>query len=221
MGGASVAGMRPPFQPPSFASLDSNSDKSITLDELKANAPGGASAAGDKRAEALFKAIDADGDGSITEQEKSSFDQKLQDRQAGIAFLAQQLSGPSNADVFAATDADGDGAVSFDEFADDDAAKGVDEDGLKAVFDLIDADGDGAISETESSDFLDQVKTALAEQKPPPPSGGQMGGPPPPPPPDSENGASADLLSMAQNAYAKSNSSDLLSTLQTLLKQAA
>ena len=225
-GAIAGAGSRRAFQPPSFESLDTNNDNSITLDELKAGAPGGATAASDKRAEALFKAMDTDGNGSIDGDEKSAFDTKLQakraDHHAGLAFLAQQLGGPSNDDVFAATDSNGDGSVSLDELSDDDAAKGVSSDSLQKLFSLIDSNGDGSISQSESSDFLDAVKTAVAgnASPPPPPGGGEGGGPPPPP--QSDTSSSSDLLSLAQSAYSStSKSTDLVSMLQSLLQTAA
>jgi Ca2+-binding EF-hand superfamily protein len=228
--------MRGAYQPPSFASLDTNDDGSITLDELKAGAPGGANAASDKRAEKLFKAMDADGNGSISSDEKSAFDEKMQarrhDHHAGLAFLAQQSQGPSNADVFAATDTNGDGSVSLDELSSDDAAKGVSSDSMQKLFSLIDSDGNGSISETESSDFLDAVRSAVAQNGPPDggpggAGGSGAGGPPPPPPPaandDSGNGGtSSDLLSLAQTAYnSTSKSTDLVGILQSLLQTAA
>lgn len=219
--GGVTSGARP-FQPPSFGKLDTNGDNSISLDELKAGAPGGATATSDQRAEALFKAMDTDGSGGITEDEKNAFDQKLHDRRMGMAFLAQQLNGSSNNDVFAATDADGNGAISFDEFAQSDAANDIGNDALQKVFNLIDTDGDGSISQSESSDFLDSVKQMAAMGPPPPPSDASSGqsthG--------SRSGGSADLLSLAQNAYGKSSgsssssSSDLLSTLESLLRAA-
>src|ERR1700712_4355803 len=123
LGGSPYAQTRGTFQPPSFASLDTNDDSPITLDELKAGAPGGASATSDKRAEALFKAMDTDGNGSVSSDEKTAFDKKVQDRQSGMAFLAQQLSPSSDASVFQATDSNGDGSVSLAEFSKDPAAK--------------------------------------------------------------------------------------------------
>lgn len=232
LGGSPFAGMRGTFQPPSFASLDTNDDDQITLDELKAGVPGGTNAASDKRAEALFKAMDADGNGSVSSDEKSAFDEKLearrQDHHAGLAFLAQQLQGPSNAQIFAATDTNGDGSVSLDELSNDDAATGVSSDSLQKLFNLIDSNGDGSISETESSDFLDAVKSAISDQQgpPPPPDGGAgAGGPPPPPPdggPDGGDGTSNDLLSLAQTAYSTtSQPTDLVDILQSLLQKAA
>ena len=223
--------MRGAYQPPSFASLDTNNDDSLSLDELKAGAPGGASAASDKRAEALFKAMDADGNGSVSSDEKSAFDAKMKarhhDHSSGLAFLAQQLGGESNSDVFKATDTNGDGSVSLDELSNDDAAKGVSPDSLQKLFNLIDANGDGSISRTESSDFLDAVKSAVAQSGPPDggPGGPGAGGPPPPPPPDNDDtsGTSpSDLLSLAQTAYSStSKSTDLVGILQSLLQTAA
>ncbi|MEO8757993.1 MAG: EF-hand domain-containing protein [Devosia sp.] len=227
-GAIAGAGSRRAFQPPSFESLDTNQDNSITLEELKAGTPGGASATSDKRAEALFKAIDTDGSGGISADEKSAFDDKVKarhtDHHAGLAFLAQQLSGPSNDDVFAASDTKGDGSVSLDELSNDDAAKGVSPDSLKKLFSLIDSNGDGSISSAESSSFLDAVKTAVAANGPhaPPPGGGEGGGPPPPPPAGSGSNGSADLLSRAQSAYTSTTkSTDLVSILQSLLQTAA
>lgn len=228
LGGSSSANARAVFQPPSFSSLDTNSDSQITLDELKAGAPGDATKSSDKRAEALFKAIDADGDGSITGAEKTAFDEKLQNNQASLAFLAQQISGPSNADVFKATDTNGDGAVSLDELSSDSAATGVSSESLKKLFDLIDSNKDGSISESESSSFLDSVKSAVSQNGPPPPGGGAPGGPGGPPPSqdadqDSDgSSASSDLLALAKNAYSStSKNTDLISMLQSLLQTAA
>jgi len=233
LGGSPYAGMRGAFQPPSFASLDTNNDDSLSLDELKAEAPGGATATSDKRAEALFKAMDTDGSGGVSSNEKTAFDDKMKarhrDHSSGLAFLAQQLGGESNSDVFKATDTNGDGSVSLDELSSDDAAKGVSSDSLQKLFNLIDANGDGSISETESSDFLDAVKSAVAQNHPPDgrpggPGGPGAGGPPPPPPPDNDDSgtSSSDLLSLAQTAYnSTSKSTDLVGILQSLLQTAA
>ena len=242
LGGGSFGGIRGNFQPPSFQSLDTNSDESLTLDELKAGAPGGASAANDKRTEALFKAMDADGNGSVSSDEKSAFDDKMADQQSGMAFMAQQMQFPSNADIFANTDSNSDGSVSLDEFSASDAAKNLSSDQLQSLFSTIDSDSDGSISETESSDFLDSLKSGLAENGPPPPppggggpgGPGDAGGPPPGPPPDQASSSSSeddssssalDLLSMALSAYgsdkSSSSSSDLLSSLTSLLQKAA
>jgi Ca2+-binding EF-hand superfamily protein len=214
LGGASY-GARP-FQPPKFGKLDTNGDNSVSLDELKAGAPGGATAASDQRAEALFKAMDTDGNGGITEDEKNAFDQMVHDRRAGIAFLAQQFGGSTGADVFKAADTDGNGAISLDELSGSDAAKGLDSDALQKVFGMIDTNGDGSISQDESSVFLSNLQQTTGIGSAPPsgddPSQIGLG---------AGSGNTADLMSLAQNAYAKSSSSSgLMSTLEGLLTAA-
>ncbi len=219
-GGQSVSQMMlTAFRPPSFQSLDANADSSLSLDELKLGAPKGAKGAdADKRAEALFKAMDADGDGSITSTEKDTFDAAMVEQRQSMAFMAQQIAGPSNADIFAQTDTDGDGAVSIAEFGNDEAASDIGSETLQKLFNLIDADGDGSITETESSDFLDAIESALNESRPaggPPPGGPPPGGPPPNGPPpgsaeEDEDSSATTLFSMAQSAYKTSQQQSLL-----------
>jgi len=227
------------FRPPSFASLDKNGDDSLTLSELELNAPKGASGAQDKsRTEALFSAMDADSDGSVTSSEKDAFDTQMANQRQGMAFMTQQLAGPSNADIFAQTDTDGDGAVSVAELGNDEAAESIDSENLQKLFDLIDADGDGSITETESSEFLDAVKTALQDTSSaaggpppggPPPGGPPRGGPPPGGPPpasseeddDTEDSTTTSLLATAQNAYQASAQQTLLEQLSSIFSSAA
>lgn len=183
--GGGAALMRP-LQPPSFGSIDSNSSGDITLAELKAGAPGGAtdtkSAA---RAEKLFAAMDADSSGFVSSDEKDAFDSKLAEQRQAMQFMTQLMAGgnrpPSNEGIFAATDADGSGSVSLEEFSSSDPAEGVSTDELAELFATIDADGDGAITETEASGFLDTLKSAMGDRPmgPPPGSPGGPGGPPP------------------------------------------
>ena len=180
--GGGAAFMRP-FQPPSFSSIDSNSSGDITLDELKAGAPGGATGTKSaERAEKLFAAMDADSSGSVTSDEKDAFDSKIAEQRQAMQFMTQLMAGgnqpPSNEDVFAATDTDSSGSVSLEEFSSSDSAEGVSTDELEQLFATIDADGDGAITETESSDFLDTLKSAMGDRPMGPPPGGP-GGPPP------------------------------------------
>jgi Ca2+-binding EF-hand superfamily protein len=227
------------FQPPSFKSIDSDSNGSLTLDEFKANAPGKASDANSaKRAEQLFKSMDADGDGSVTSTEKDAFDTKMADQRQSMQFTTQMLAGPSNQDVFSATDKDADGKVSLEEFSDSDAADGVSTDQLQQLFSAIDSDGDGSITETESSSFLDAIKTASNDDQMAPPQGephgpggprgpGGPGGPPPGADSDEDedsDSTAVDLLTAAtaNNAYSSTKTvSDLLSTLTSILDQAA
>lgn len=232
--GSGAAYMRP-FQPPSFRSIDSNASGDITLDELKAGAPGGASdARSAQRAEKLFAAMDADSNGSVTSDEKDAFDSKLAEQRQAMQFMTQLMAGgnrpPSNEDIFAATDLDGSGSVSLEEFSSSDSAEGVSTDELAELFATIDADGDGAITETESSDFLDSLKSAMG---PPPGGPGGPGGPPPGGPPsggkadsaeseDDESTLALDLLTAAKTAYSASSSSDdLLENLSKIFDSAA
>jgi len=230
------------FQPPSFSTIDSDASGGISLDEMKTAAPGSAAdARSAERAERLFSAMDADGDGSVTSDEKDTFDSQIAEQRQVMQFMTQLLAGgqpPSNDDVFAATDADGSKTVSFEEFSASDSAAGLGDDALQALYSIIDADGDGAVTEAESSDFLDDLKSSLAEGGPggPPPGGGPGGpngpdGPPPGgrPPQGDENdeeedsdSLALDLLAAAQNAYSGANrSEDLLSTLSRVFESAA
>jgi Ca2+-binding EF-hand superfamily protein len=234
-GGQSVSQlMRTSFKPPSFETLDANADSSLTLDEIKLKATkGAASAESNARAEALFKAMDGDGDGSVTSTEKDSFDTQMAEQRQGMAFMTQQMASPSNADIFAATDTDGDGGVSLAELGDDDAASDVSSEALKKIFDLIDADGSGSITETESSEFLSAIKTALDEQRPadgpppnvgPPPGGRPPGGPPPASAStetDEEEDTTVTLFSMAQSAYKTTQQQTLLEQLASIFDSAA
>lgn len=238
IGGSNAAQMmRPAMKPPSFNTLDQNADGTVTLDELIAGAPGGATdAKASKRAEALFKAIDQDGDGSVTSTEKDSFDSKMAAQRQSMQFMTQMMAGGQqpidNNSLFDQTDTDGDGSVSLAELGDDAGAKAIGSDGLQKLFAMIDADGDGAISKTESSDFLNTVKSAVLDIA----SGGgktddAAGGIP--------NGMSLaqalsddgqdddedkpfDLMSLAQNAYSsQGKGTDLLSQLKAIFDSAA
>ena len=225
--------MRTAFKPPSFSSLDANSDSSLSLEELVSSAPNGASKTqNSQQAEALFKAMDSDSDGSVTSTEKDAFDTQMATQAQAMAFMTQQLSGPSNADVFSATDTDSDGAVSLDEFGNDEAAGDISSDALQQLFDLIDADGSGSITESESSDFLDAVKTALNDSHGAGGPGGPGGPPPGGPPPgasasrgdeEDEDGTTLNtgLLSMAQNAYKQTQQQSLLDQLISIFDSAA
>jgi Ca2+-binding EF-hand superfamily protein len=218
-----------PLQLPSFSSIDGTSSGDITLDEVKAGAPGGAtdtrSAA---RAEKPFAAMDADSNGSVTSDDKDAFDSKLAEQRQAMQFMTQLMAGgnqaPSNEDVFAATDSDSSGSVSLEEFSSSDSAEGVSTDELAELFATIDADGDGAITETESSDFLDTLKSAMGDR----PMGPPPGGPPPGGKGDEaeseedDSTLALDLLTAAKSAYsAQSSSDDLLTTLSKIFDEAA
>ena len=168
----------PTYQPLSFSSLDTNNDGSVSLDELEAAAPGGASATSNAQAQALFKAMDTNGDGSVSQGEMSAFDQKVQSHHhggghhhGGMGFLAQQLAQTQDSQAFGATDTNGDGSVSLDEFSADPAAQGVSSSDMQQLFNMIDTNGDGSISASESSSFLDKVRQAVGQA-----DGGGQGG---------------------------------------------
>lgn len=232
IGGVGSASAMRSYQPPSFSTLDADSSGGITLEELKAaTAEGTDSTKSSELAEKLFTAMDADGNGSVSSGEKDAFDASMAEQRQAMQFMVQQfasaMSPPSNDDVFAATDADGSGSVSLEEFsASNDAGLSTEE--LSELFNMIDTDGDGAITETESSDFLDALKSAAET--------GPMGPPPGGPPPsesastetetdtdtEEDDDVAVDLLTAARAAYSsQSASSDLLETLSRILDEAA
>ena len=233
------------FQPPSFSSLDSDSSGGISLEELEAGAPGGATdGKSTERAKKLFAQMDTDGNGSVSSDEKDVFDSKIESQRQAMQFMAQllgntQLQQPNNSDVFAATDTDGNGSVSLDEFSSTAGSTGLSTNDLSTLFGIIDSDSDGSISSTESSDFLDTLKEATSGPQSGPPPGpppGGMGGPGGPggPPPDatassdsdsdsdSSSSANSDLFSLAAASYTKtSKQTDLLTAITNLLQKAA
>ena len=229
------AAMMRSFKPPTFESLDSNSSGDVTLDELKSAAPGGADKAkSSEQAEKLFAAMDADSSGSVSTDEKDAFDTKMKAAREAMQFMTQMMAGggkpPSNVDIFAATDTDGSGGVSLEEFTSSDAAESMSADQLSELFSTIDGDGDGSITETESSDFLDTLKSAMGGGPGGPGGPRGPGGPPPggPPPSDAADSGEEDddtaitLLTAATTAYtSKQKSDDLLSTLSSIFDKAA
>ena len=157
------------FQPPSFSSLDTDSSGGISLEELEAGAPGGATdSKSTERAKKLFAEMDTDGNGSVSSDEKDAFDSKIESQRQAMQFMAQLLGNtqqqqqPSNSDVFAATDTDGNGSVSLDEFSSTAGSTGLSTNDLSTLFGIIDSNSDGSISSTESSDFLDTLKEATS-----------------------------------------------------------
>jgi len=229
------AAMMRSFKPPTFESLDSNSSGDVTLDELKSAAPGGAdNAKSSEQVEKLFAAMDADSSGSVSTDEKDAFDTKMKAAREAMQFMTQMMAGggkpPSNVDIFAATDTDGSGGVSLEEFTSSDAAESMSADQLSELFSTIDGDGDGSITETESSDFLDTLKSAMGGGPGGPGGPRGPGGPPPGGPPPSDAADSSEegddtaitLLTAATTANAsKQKSDDLLSTLSSIFDKAA
>jgi Ca2+-binding EF-hand superfamily protein len=79
------------FGPPTFSSLDGDKSGGLSLDELKSALSNAStsSTTTDNQAQALFKVMDADQDGSISESEKNDFDSALQDRMSTLQIMAQ------------------------------------------------------------------------------------------------------------------------------------
>lgn len=222
----STGGMMPPMmrgrEPPAFGKIDGDSDGSLTLDELTAAGPSQQS--GDTaKAEALFKAMDADSDGAVSEQEFDDFGTRMREAMSALQFMAQiqgqgEAPPPPDADeMFATLDGDGNGSVSQAEFSDAARADGAgdgDMDAVAALFDAIDADDDGAVSQDENQAFADRQ--------------GGAGGPPPPPPGGSSGTSArgdtsaiiAALMATATNAYASTGAltSDATPTLLAALE---
>jgi Ca2+-binding EF-hand superfamily protein len=170
-----VGGFRPPPpKPPSFETLDGDSNGSLSLDEFKAGAPKGADSS---KSEKLFQAIDSDSDGSITKAESDAFkteqakaEQQLQSFLFGLQSQQAEVE-PAEAeeDAFASFDSDSDGSVSKDEFLQAlSDQKSVSSDLLSKLFDAIDTDVNGSVSRDEQSAFQE----ALERRGPPPPRSG-------------------------------------------------
>jgi len=169
----------PPPKPPSFDQVDSNSDGSISLDELKSSAPKGADSS---KTEELFKSMDADGSGSVSKEEQEAFQAKADKarQQLGSFLFDLQSAGQSTAststqddsdDIFGQVDADSSGGISKDEFQSAFSAVGADSsDMLSKLFDAIDSDSDGSISQDEQSAF----QKSMQDRGPPPPPPGSM-----------------------------------------------
>ncbi|WID96829.1 hypothetical protein QO058_00595 [Bosea vestrisii] len=180
-----VGGFRPPppGKPPSFDKLDGNSDGILNLDEFAAGAPKGADS---KKTEKLFKAMDADQDGSVSKAESDAFKAKFekadQQMQALLLMLQSDTASATTAtkadakdgddkNYFAKLDSDSDGSVAKEEFLravapDGDGSNGL----LSRLFAAMDADQDGKISKKEMDDFKKQMEERASHRPPPPPS---------------------------------------------------
>lgn len=172
----------PPPKPPSFETLDSDASGALSLEEFRAGAPKGTDSA---KSEELFKAIDSDGDGSVTKEEQDAFKAEAEKAQQQLqSFLfGLQASGTGESeeetDIFAQLDANSDGSVAKDEFLSAfSSGTSSSSDLLSKLFDAIDTSADSSISEDEQNSFQ-----AALEQRGRPP------GPPPGPPPSSASQA--------------------------------
>ncbi|WP_192954745.1 EF-hand domain-containing protein [Gallaecimonas mangrovi] len=113
--------------PPSFDSLDTNSDGVISKDE----------ASKDPMLSQMFSRIDSNGDGEISESE---FNAAMQHGPGG-GMGGGMKGGRGGPPSFESLDSNGDGVISKDEAASDPM--------LSKMFDKLDTNGDGVLSKDE------------------------------------------------------------------------
>ena len=100
-----------------FAKLDVNGDKSIDASELMSLTDFIGAKTGTKvDAAALLKAVDSNGDGSVSSTELTDNVQSLFDNLRGQLSGVQKNTTPDIDKLFAALDSDGDGSISASEF---------------------------------------------------------------------------------------------------------
>ncbi len=155
-------------------STDTNSDGAIDEAEFIAGAPDDVSS---DQASALFKALDSEGQGSLSISDvMTSFESMSSDMQS-VLLQAQETSTSSSRggqgggfnieDMLASLDTDEDGQISRDEFVQGRPDE-VSEEQAASLFDSMDSEGQGSMS-------IDDLSTAMAQNRPPmgpPPSGG-------------------------------------------------
>jgi Ca2+-binding EF-hand superfamily protein len=197
-----------------FQKADVNGDKGISIEEfLEAGKemPGGKGGVDDANAREAFGKIDSDKNGSLSQEEMSTFFDKLSSQMRGAMIDMQASMGgmgkPDPAQMFGKADSDGNGSVSradFDKTGAKDLIAQLFGDAEEAdAFSRVDTDGDGSVSREEFDAFGQQVKEKMQAM---------MGG------------GSSQLME-AMNAYgagsgSKDASSELTSKLLDMLKSA-
>jgi Ca2+-binding EF-hand superfamily protein len=147
----------PPPQAKKFSEVDSNSDGSITQDELSAilgsNGSNGAPSVAD-----IFSKVDTDGSGGISSDEWDTFQQNIQ----------QMPPPPPPPTDFSSVDTDGDGSISKSELnsampkpVSGDSSDSSDDSEDSQLFSDIDTDGDGKISSAEWSAFQQKMQATM------------------------------------------------------------
>jgi hypothetical protein len=98
LGGGAGAQHAPRAKPPTFDALDTNQDGTVSADELSAaltqsSSSTDSSSNASNKAAKLFKAMDTDGSGGISQSEKQAFDAKRADQMQANQFATQLLVG--------------------------------------------------------------------------------------------------------------------------------
>ena len=144
-----------------FSKLDSDGSGGVTLEELKTagqNVPGGNNASS---IQALFTAMDTDGNGEVSSSEFQSYQSSaLSSGTASVLLQAQEGADNPLAQLMAALDTDDSGEVSEDEFTA--AAGDEDTEAVAAAFEALDSDQNGSLS-------AEEVAAAAPPPPPPPP----------------------------------------------------
>ena len=123
-------------------------------------------------AEEMFKSMDADGDGSVTESELQDAMEKMQESQGPQPPPPPpEGAAPSTEEIFSKIDTDGDGKISLEEMqADfesrsaDKAAQSGNAPSIDELFGKLDSDSDGLIGESEYSKLIEAMNQ-LREDK--------------------------------------------------------
>lgn len=163
-----------------FSKTDTNSDSSLSKDELLAalqDAPQGKDGEdASTMVEKMFADMDTDQDGNISQSEYSSFQPQFDASTASTLLSAQEEppERPSAEDMMAETDANGDGVISKDELAtvlQKHAQDGQDGPSVDDMFSDMDSDGDGSVSMEELTAFAEKAPSG-----PPPGGAASVGG---------------------------------------------
>ena len=157
------------FQEDLFKSIDSDSDGSISKDELTSALSSSDDSDSSIDVDDLLAQLDSDSSGGLSQDELSAAMPPPPPGGMGGPGGMGAADGASE-DLISSLDTNGDGVISADELAA--ASKGDDSDQLSQLFSQLDADGSAGIS----SDELTSAFRAQGDSpSPPPPSGSQSG----------------------------------------------
>lgn len=168
------------FQEDLFKSIDSDSDGSISKDELTSALSSSDDSDSSIDVDDLLARLDSDSSGGISQDELSAAMPPPPGGMGGAGGM-----GGSSEDLISSLDSNGDGVISADELAA--AGNGDDSDPLSQLFSQLDADGSSGISSDELTSAF-QV---------------QGDGPPPSPRPGSQSGNPSSADANTSAAYQK------------------